>query len=74
MKQATLITGSGLQPLLKLKAMQYARRARTERELIASRDDDLADTFFARREAEASDNELPAFIREAVVIKDLEDV
>lgn len=49
MSQATRITGVGIYPLIKLESIQYARRARTERELEANRAADRAATFWERR-------------------------
>jgi len=47
-KGATRIAGSGLKPLLTLKAMQARRRKRTERELAFHREDDVIAGLIAR--------------------------
>lgn len=72
MRQATLITGVGLYPLLKLEAIQYARRARTERDLQENHAADRAATFWQRRQAEQDEHdEMPAFIRKRLIIGEL---
>lgn len=71
MRQATRITGVGIYPLIKLEAIQYARRARTERELEANRAADRASTFWERRAlAEGDYRDFPTVLRRRIAWHD----
>lgn len=71
MNQATRITGVGIYPLIKLEAIQYARRARTLRDLEANRAADLAATFWERRTMQEMDwTDEPTYIRRKVMPED----
>ena len=55
MRGATRITGVGIYPLIKLEAIQSARRARTLRDLEENRAADRVATFWERRELAEGD-------------------
>lgn len=71
MRQATRITGVGIYPLLKLEAIQYARRARTERDLQENYAADRAAAFWERRELEEGDYmDFPTVLRRRIAWHD----